>query len=113
MAINYFLKSGTSGDVKVRIYDGSRMISEMDGQKNAGVNTVRWNLTGQREASQADAGGGRGGRGGGGGAGRAGGAGAGGGMASYQVGPGEYRVVLSVAGREFTTKAMVLADPSK
>jgi photosystem II stability/assembly factor-like uncharacterized protein len=113
MAINYFLKSGASGDVKVRIYDGSRLIAEMDGTKNAGVNTVRWNLQGQREAGQADQGGGRGGRGGGGGGARGGGAaGAGGGLVNYSVAPGEYRVVLNVGGREFAEKALVLADPS-
>ncbi|TAK14953.1 MAG: hypothetical protein EPO35_08825 [Acidobacteria bacterium] len=109
MAINYVLKSAASGDVKVRIYDGSRMIAEMDGTKNAGINTVRWNLSGQRERGLAEATAGRGGGGGRGGAVPAGG----GGNVGYVVDPGEYRVVLSVGGREFTQKAFVLADPGK
>jgi hypothetical protein len=33
-------------------------------------------------------------------------------MVTYTVVPGEYRVVLIVGGREFTQKALVLADPS-
>ena len=107
MAINYVLKSAQSGDVKIRIYDGSRLISEMDGSKNAGINTVRWNLNGTRERGLAEsAGGGRGG-------GRGGAAPAGGGTTGYTVGPGEYRIVLSVGGREFSQKAFVLADPGK
>jgi hypothetical protein len=117
IAINYYLKTAPAGDVKVRIYDGSRMISEMDGPKNAGLNGVRWTLQAQREAGPAEAAVGRGGRGGGGGGGRGGApAGAGAGatvpMTSYVVGPGEYRVVLSVGGHEYTQKAQVLPDPT-
>jgi photosystem II stability/assembly factor-like uncharacterized protein len=109
MQINYFLKSAPAGDVKVRIYDGSRMISEMDGTKNAGINTVRWNLNGSRERGAAETGaGGPGGRGG-----RGGGAPAGGGNTSYTVDPGEYRIVLVVGGKEYTQKAFVLDDSGK
>lgn len=107
-AINYVLKSPATGDVKVRIYDGARMISEMSGSKDAGLNGVRWNLTGQREAGASDAALGRGGRGG-----RGGGAPTAGGMVTYSVDPGEYRVVLSVNGREYTQRVFVLADPGK
>ena len=105
VAINYVLKSPASGDVKVRIYDGSRQILELDGPKNAGINTVRWNLNGQREAGLAEAAAGRGGRGAA--------AGAPGGQVNYTVSPGEYRVVLVVGGREFTQTALVLPDPGK
>lgn len=106
MQINYALKTAPSGDVKIRIYDGSRVIAEMDGTKNAGINTVRWNLSGQRERGlgEAAAGGRAGGRGG---------AAPAGGTATFQAGPGEYRVVLSVGGREYTQKAFVLSDPGK
>ncbi len=110
MAINYVLKAPASGDVKIKIYEGSRLISEMDGTKNAGINTVRWNLNGQREAGLAET---AGGRGGGGRGGRGGAAGAGGGNVSYTVDPGEYHVVLSVGGKEFTQQVFVLADPGK
>jgi hypothetical protein len=109
VAINYVLKSAPSGDVKIRIYDGSRLISEMDGTKTPGVNTVRWNLSGTREVGLAEGAAGRGGGRGG----RGGGAPAGGGQTSYTVDPGEYRIVLSVGGKEYTQKAFVLQDPGR
>lgn len=109
VAINYTLKTAASGDVKIRIFDGSRQILELDGGKSAGVNTVRWNLNGQREAGAADAAGGRGGRGGG----RGGAPAGGGGSVSYTVDPGQYRVVLSVGGKDYAQTMLVMADPGK
>jgi hypothetical protein len=97
--------------VKISIYDGARKILDIDGSKNAGINTVRWNLNGTREASQAAAAGGRGGRGGGRGGAAPGGAA--GGTEPYTVGPGEYRVVLSVGGKEYTQRVHVMPDPGK
>ncbi|MDQ3418456.1 MAG: hypothetical protein M3541_06685, partial [Acidobacteriota bacterium] len=64
--INYYLKSAAEG-VKVRVYDGARMIAEGDAPGNAGLNTVRWTMQSVRPATEAElaAGGrGRGGRGG-------------------------------------------------
>jgi hypothetical protein len=119
MAINYFLKADASGDVKVRIYDGSRLITEMDGTKTAGVNTVRWDMQARRDRIPGEAAaGGRGGRGGGGGAGGgrgAGPAGPGGAPAPVltPVGPGGYRVVLNVGGKEYAQQAWIMADPRK
>jgi len=117
VGISYYLKNDVSGDVKVRVYDGSRMISEIDGAKTAGVNTVRWNMQARRDRIDGEAvpGGGRGGRGGGG---RAGGGGAGGAAAGpaavmTPVGIGDYRVVLVVGGKEYAGIARILADPSK
>jgi hypothetical protein len=117
MGIGYYLKSDVTGDVKVRVYAGSRVIAEIDGAKTAGMNTVRWNLQGRREriageAAPAGAGGGRGGggRGGGGGAAPAGGAP---GFATFEATPGTYRVVLSVGGREYTQLAQIVPDPGK
>lgn len=110
IAINYALRTAVSGDVKVTIYDGARQIAQLDGTKHAGINTVRWNLNGTREAGAADAAGGRGGRGGG----RAGGApAAGGGQVGYTVDAGEYRVVLSVGGKDYAQAAYVLPDPGR
>ncbi len=100
-----FLRSDAPGDVKVRVFDGARLIAEVDGPKTAGVNSVRWNMQAHREAGPTDAAGGRGGFAGGGG--RRGGAastvpvfpaGAAGTVLST-VPPGEYRVVLSVGVR--------------
>ena len=108
MGISYYLKADVSGDLKVRVYDGSRMIAEIDGPKTSGINTVRWNLDARRERIQGEAmPAGRGGRGGG----RGGAAPDPGGFVSSRVEPGQYRVVLSVGGREYAQIAQVMADP--
>jgi hypothetical protein len=122
-AIHYYLGSAATGTATVRIYNGARMIAEVEGPTNAGVNTVRWNLQSSRDAIAGEAvgrGGGRGrgfGRGGGRG-GRGGGRGAGptvtvfptGGGVQTPVKPGTYRVVLTVAGQTFEKPAVVLED---
>jgi hypothetical protein len=116
--IHYYLKSDVTGDVKVRVYDGARVIAEVDGPKTAGVNSVRWNMQARREAGPADAAGGRGGRGGFGGGGRGGGAAsnvpvfptAADGTVLSTVAPGEYRVVLSVGGQDYVQTAFISAD---
>ena len=121
MGISYFLKSAVTGDVKLRVYSGSRMIAEMDGTKDAGLNTVRWNLQTRRDriAGEAVPPAGGGGRGGGGG-GRGGGAGAG--AAPQPAGPapvvqqagvGTYRVALVVGGREYWQPAVIVPDPNR
>ena len=122
--INYYLKSADKG-VTVRVYDGARVIAETtNAPGNAGLNTVRWTMQsaramtpGEEEAA------GRGGRGGRGGGGFGGGRGGGGTPpASPQfpvaapntllatVAPGEYRVVLSVGGRDYSQTALVTAE---
>jgi len=116
-SIHYYLASA-AGAAKVQIYDGARMIAEVEGPASAGVNTVRWNLQASREAIPGEAvgRGGRGGRGGfGGRGGRGGGAAAvpvfptGSGVQT-PVKPGSYRVVLTVAGQTFEKPAVVLED---
>jgi photosystem II stability/assembly factor-like uncharacterized protein len=124
--INYYLKAPATG-VTVRVYDGARVIAQTaTAPGNAGLNTVRWTMQSARpmtEAEQAAAGrGGRGGRGGGGG-GFGGGRGGGGATTASPafpaqapntvmatVPPGEYRVVLSVGGKEYAQSAMVAAE---
>jgi hypothetical protein len=108
MGISYYLKSDVTGDVKVRVYNGSRMLAEMDGAKTAGINTVRWNLQMRREtlAGGAPAGGGAGGPGGG-----RGGGGGGGAAATAPV--GTYRVVLMVGGKEYSQLALIVPDPGR
>jgi photosystem II stability/assembly factor-like uncharacterized protein len=117
MGISYYLRSEVSGDVKVRVFSGSRVIAEIDGPKQSGLNTVRWNLQARRDRIEGEAvaggGGGRGGGRGGGGAGGGGAAPAQAGPATVAVGPGAYRVVLSAGGRDYTQIAHVVADPGK
>jgi photosystem II stability/assembly factor-like uncharacterized protein len=96
-AINYYLKSAASGDVKITIADvNGRTIRTLDGPKAAGLNRVMWNLAPQPVVGQ-----GGGGFGGGGGGGRGGGG---------AVEPGTYIVTLDVAGKKFTKPVQVLQD---
>ncbi len=118
--INYYLKSAATG-ATLKVYDGARLIAETTAPGNAGLNTVRWTMQSSRSMTEAEqAARGRGGRGGGGGFG--GGRGGGGVPATPQfpgpaanavtatVPPGEYRVVLSVGGREYSQTAVVIGD---
>jgi len=100
-AISYYLKSAPAGDVKITITDVTgRVVREMAGTKEAGLNRVQWNLRGNPVQGAA---GGRGGQVGGGG----GRGGFGGGPA---VEPGAYLVKLTVGGKDFTQKLVVEAD---
>jgi len=48
VAINYFLKSVPTGDVKIRIEDSTaKVIRTIPGTKTAGLNRVTWNLAGE------------------------------------------------------------------
>lgn len=119
--INYFLKAPASG-VTVRVYDGARVIAETTtAPGRAGLNTIRWTMESSRpmtdveQKAAAGRGRGRGGFGGG----RGGGGNA---PASPQfpapaqntvtttVQPGEYRVVLVVGGREYSQRALIMAE---
>ncbi len=105
-AISYYLKSAATGDVKITIADVTgRVIREIAGTQDAGLNRVQWNLRGNPIQGAA------GGRGAGGGGGQAGGGGgrggAGGGPA---VEPGTYLLKLSVGGKDYTQKIVVEAD---
>ena len=42
--IKYWLKSPPAGDVRVRVYQGERLVADLAGTKDAGLNTVVWNL---------------------------------------------------------------------
>ncbi|MGB9906360.1 MAG: VPS10 domain-containing protein [Candidatus Saccharicenans sp.] len=49
VVINYYLKSAISGEVKVKIYSGQLLLSELKAQGQAGFNQVLWNMTARRE----------------------------------------------------------------
>src|SRR5918996_4643263 len=68
-AISYYLKSAPSGDVKLTISDYTgKVVRNITGTKDVGLNRVQWNLRGDPPARPTGAGfGGGGGRGGGGG----------------------------------------------
>ncbi len=94
-AISYYLKTAATGDVKIAISDYSgKVVREITGPKDAGVNRVQWNLRGN-----AAAGGGQ----------RAGGGGRGG-FAGATLEPGSYLVKLTVGGKDYTTRVVIEVD---
>ena len=104
-SISYYLKAAASSPPKITIIDGAgRVVREMDGTREAGLNRVQWNL-----APTLPAGGGGFGRGGGGGRGR-GGRGVPFITATNAVAPGTYVVKLAVDGKELMTTVQVEAD---
>jgi photosystem II stability/assembly factor-like uncharacterized protein len=103
-AISYYLKAAATGDVKITISDTSgRVVRELDGTKDAGLNRVQWNLAPTPPAAPPGRGGGFGGRGGR-------GRGSSFITAPNAVDPGTYVVKLSVAGKELLTTVQVEAD---
>jgi len=132
-AINYYLKSDAAEDVKVSISDiDGKVVRNLTGSKNAGINRVSWNLRGnppQRAAGLPPAGAapagtppagtppagtlpagmqaGMGAGGGGGGMGRFGA------LMGTPLEPGIYVVKLTVGGKDYTTKVRVEEDSYK
>jgi len=110
-AISYYLKTAPTGDVKITISDYSgKVIRNLIGTKEVGINRVQWNLRGDPPPRPANLPAGFGGGGGGGGGGRGGFGGL------FNLGPaiepGTYNVKLSVNGKDYTTKVVVEADPA-
>ncbi len=109
--ISYFLKAAPAGDVKITINDtAGRVVRELNGTKDAGINRVQWNLTPNPPPAPPEGAEGRGGGGGG----RGGRGGRGGGPTfiapDNAVDPGTYIVKLSVGGRDLMTTLLVEAD---
>ena len=91
-AINYYLRSAASGEVKISIADGTgRVIRTIDGPKTAGISRVTWNLAPQPAQGQ-------------------GGGGFGGGRGGGAVEPGTYYVTLEVGGKKYTKPLQILQD---
>jgi len=103
-AISYYLKTEPTTDVKITISDYTgKVIRNINGTKEVGINRVQWNLRGNPPPRPANAPTGGGGGGGGGF----------GGLFNLGplVDPGTYLVKVSVDGKDFTTKVVVEADP--
>ncbi len=91
--ISYHLRAAAGGDVKITISDVTgRVIANLTGTKDAGINRVLWNLAPDQPAGAV----GGGGRGGGGGA--------------PSVPPGVYKVTLLVNGVSLVKTIEVLED---
>ncbi len=102
--INYYLKKDVKEGVKIQIYRGEFLVTEIDAADSTGLNTTVWNMTqkrqrteeeleqikkrlrGRRELRDSDK------------------------FEFTPMPPGEYKVVLTVKGREFTRKAVILPD---
>ncbi|MGA9770523.1 MAG: hypothetical protein WBV94_15905 [Blastocatellia bacterium] len=98
--INYYLKSASKDDVKVTVRTGDgKVIRELTGPKEAGLNRVVWDLRRQSPIQQ------EGGQQGGGGGGFFGGG------RGPRVLPGEYVVMVTVAGKQATKAVRVEEDP--
>ena len=106
-AVTYYLKSTPTTDVKITISDyAGRVVRNITGTKEIGINRVQWNLRADPPPRPANLPPGFGGGGGGGGGGLGG---------IFNIGPlvepGTYNLKLSVNGKDYTTKAVVEADP--
>jgi photosystem II stability/assembly factor-like uncharacterized protein len=104
-AISYYLKAAPSGDVKIAISDYTgKVIRNLAGTKEVGINRVQWNLRGDTPPRPANLPPGFGGGGGGGGFG-----------GLFNLGPiiepGTYNLKLSANGKDYMTKVVVEADP--
>jgi photosystem II stability/assembly factor-like uncharacterized protein len=104
-AISYYLKAAPSGDVKIAISDYTgKVIRNLAGTKEVGINRVQWNLRGDTPPRPANLPPGFGGGGGGGGFG-----------GLFNLGPiiepGTYNLKLSANGKDYITKVVVEADP--
>jgi photosystem II stability/assembly factor-like uncharacterized protein len=118
IVISYFLKAPVSGEVVVRILQGSRIISETKGPNTAGLNQIMWNMRITETLLVQPAQGGRGrGGGGGGGAGFGGGRGGRGGTpaistfgGSIAAAPGDYTIVVSAGNKTLIKKTRILED---
>ncbi len=100
-AISYFLRTATSGEVRVTIRNTATdtVVRACLGTGTAGLNRFQWPLTGggtDDATLQPCAGGGGGGRGGGGGGGA--------------ITPGVYSVTLTVGGRDVGTERFSILD---
>jgi hypothetical protein len=93
LVISYWLREKAAAPAKITVADaGGKVLSEMTGPAEAGMNRVSWNM---RAGSQET------GRRGGGAGGGGGGQGRGGGPAE-PLGPGDYQIRIDVAGQTFT-----------
>jgi photosystem II stability/assembly factor-like uncharacterized protein len=111
-SLYYYLRDGARDDVTLTVYQGAFAVAELEASADAGVNVVQWDLQRRVERTAAEqerlreqGGGGRGGRG------------RGGASAEDRIRyafsdapPGDYRVVLSVDGREYERTVTVVRD---
>jgi photosystem II stability/assembly factor-like uncharacterized protein len=52
--IYYYLKQKPQGDVKIKIYNGSMLINELEGNSEPGIHKVLWDMDQRRERTEAE-----------------------------------------------------------
>jgi hypothetical protein len=116
LIINYYLKGEAFEAPTIEVYQGTRLIAEIEGSNEVGLNSAQWDMTSRRERTEAEreqfeqARQRRRERGGFGG-GRFGGNQNQDPRFLYTPAPpGEYTVVLKVDGQEFRGKALIVKD---
>jgi photosystem II stability/assembly factor-like uncharacterized protein len=113
VVINYYQKAAASGDVKVQVMKGARVVAENAKAPNAaGMNTLVWNMRMDNVALPGVTAAAAGGRGAGGGGMRGGPAEAA--IPSFggavPADPGEYTVVVTAGGKTISKTAVILED---
>ena len=89
VVVNYFLKAKAAGPAKVVVADSyGKVLAELSGPAEAGLNTILWGMRAQRSGQPAGRGPGMGGGG-------------------AMVDPGEYVVTLEAGGKTLTKKAVI------
>lgn len=54
VTVYYYLKNKAATDVKLSVFQGNVLISEIKGSKDAGINKVLWNMSIRKERSEAE-----------------------------------------------------------
>ena len=109
--ISYYLKGEAFEAPTIEVYRGARLIAEIEGSNEVGLNSVQWDMTSRRERTEAEreqfeqARQRRRGRGGFGGNQNRDPR-----LVYTPAPPGEYTVVLKVDGQEFRGKALIVKD---
>ena len=88
-ALNYYLPSAATGDVKIAIADATgRVVRTLDGTRNAGINRIMWNLSADAQGQGV----------------------ARGGFGGTPVEPGTYVATLTANGKSVSKPVQVLQD---
>jgi photosystem II stability/assembly factor-like uncharacterized protein len=54
IVINYYLKTRSNNGIKVRVYQGTRLLHECTGLGEAGLNSVEWGMTWRKKRTEED-----------------------------------------------------------
>jgi len=52
VVINYYLKQPARNEIKITVYDGTRVINEFTGPNNIGMNSIEWGMTWRKKRTK-------------------------------------------------------------